>query len=266
MINSLARTRWMVLLALCCGLNGVVLLSRPVSGELTTDDAVVASSKPVETPVGFRTGLSFPPVLPVEMPFRGDAELFSSATRATGSAVLLASLILLGSFLLKRYWPGRFGALPVERHIAVLETVALGERQSLTLVQVGQSRLLLARTAGSITLLDRAALALETMVESEVEAPAGRHERNKNDMAAALTGAASRFKCVETRLKTGFARVRTALKPLFSEKPRRIPAAPAPSFERVMRAEIRATASSSATTGSAARSRLSEIRNQLQAE
>ena len=150
MNSLLARSRWIVLLAWCCGLNSVALLGRPVSGESAAEDRAAASSKSIETANGPKSGLSFPSALPAEMPFRGDAELFSSATRATGSVVLLVGLILIGAFLLKRYWPGRFGAVAGERHIEVLETVALGERQSLTLVQVGQSRLLLARTAGSI--------------------------------------------------------------------------------------------------------------------
>jgi len=269
MISLLARTRWMVLLAWCCGLNSVALLARPVTGEPATDDAVVASSKSVETTTGSKTGLFFPSPLPAEMPFRGDAELFSSATRATGSVVLLVGFILIGSFLLKRYWPGRFGAVAGARHIEVLETVALGERQSLTLVQVGQSRLLLARTAGSITLLDRTELTTEVVADPEMEAPVERLERNENELAAAaLTGAAGRFRSVEIGLKARLASLKKALGRVSPkrERPLSIPAAPGPSFEQVMRAELSGTASSSARTGSAARSRLSEIRNRLQAE
>ena len=265
MISLLARARWIVLVACCCGFNSVALLARPVSGEPASEEAAVTSSKSVEATVGSKTGLSFPSALPAEMPFRGDAELFSSATRATGSVVLLVGLILMGSFLLKRYWPGRFGAVPGERDIEVLETVALGERQSLTLVRVGQSRLLLARTAGSITLLDRAELTTEAVVDAAMEASEERRERNGNELAAALTGTAGRFRCVQDRLKVGLAKVKAALSPLL-QKPRSIPAGKAPSFDQVMRAELSATASPSATTGSAARSRLSEIRNRLQAE
>jgi flagellar biogenesis protein FliO len=228
----------------------------------------VTSSKSVEATVGSKTGLSFPSALPAEMPFRGDAEMFSSATRATGSVVLLVGLILMGSFLLKRYWPGRFGAVPGERHIEVLETVALGERQSLTLVQVGQSRLLLARTAGSITLLDRAELTTEAVVDIAMEAPVKRPEGNRKDLAAVLTAAAGIVRSLETGLKTRLASLKKALVRLSPkrERPPTIPAVPAPSFEQVMRAELSATASPSATTGSAARSRLSEIRKRLQAE
>ena len=217
MTSILTRTRWMVLFAWCFGVNCIALTARPVSGEVATDDAVSASSKAVDTTAGPKLGLTFPSALPAEMPFRGDAELFSSATRATGSVVLLVGFILIGSFLLKRYWPGRFGAVAGQRHIEVLETVALGERQNLTLVQVGQSRLLLARTAGSITLLDRTELVPEAVVDGETDVLAD--EGIRNDLPAAATGIAGIFKPVEAMLKTGLARLKTALSSLSIKVP-----------------------------------------------
>jgi flagellar biogenesis protein FliO len=265
MTSVLTRTRWMVLLAWCCGANCVALTARPISGEVTADDAVLASSKSVDTTAGPKLGLTFPSALPAEMPFRGDAELFSSATRATGSVVLLVGLILIGSFLLKRYWPGRFGAVAGQRHIEVLETIALGERHNLTLVQVGQSRLLLARTAGSITLLERTEIVPEAAVDSEMDAQAEQQEGNRNDLRAVATGIAGSSKRIEAIVKTGLARLKTVLRRL-PQKPRSILAVKAPSFEQVMHAELRATALPIAGAASSARSRLSEIRNRLQAE
>ncbi|MGH9424952.1 MAG: FliO/MopB family protein [Terriglobia bacterium] len=265
MNRLLIRAAWIVLAAWCSGFDGAALLARPVSGEPAVDDAVVASPKSVETATGSRTGLSFPVSAPAEMPFRGDAELFSSATRATGSVVLLVGLILMGSFLLKRYWPGRFGAVPGERHIDVIETVALGERQSLTLVQVGQSRLLLARTAGSITLLDRAEVTTEAVVDTAMEMPVEGQKNNGTELIGVKTGALSLFRQIEARFKAGLVRVKATLSPFF-QKPRDIPNGKSPSFEQIMQGELSATTLSSTRTGSAARSRLSEIRNRLQAE
>lgn len=263
MTSILTRTRWMLLLTWCLGVNCIALTARPISGEVAIDDAMLASSKAVDTTAGPRLGLTFPSALPAEMPFRGDAELFSSATRATGSVVLLVGLILIGSFLLKRYWPGRFGAVAGQRHIEVLETVALGERQNLTLVQVGQSRLLLARTAGSITLLDRTELVPEAVSDGETDALAD--EANRNDLPATATGIAGIFKPIEAMLKPGLTRLKTALTRSPS-KSRNTPAVKAPSFEQVMQAELSVAALSPAGTASSARSRLSEIRNRLQAE
>jgi flagellar biosynthetic protein FliO len=265
MTSILTKSRWMVLLAWCCGVNCIALTARPVSGEVATDDAVLASPKSVDRAAGSKLGLTFPSAPPAEMPFRGDAELFSTATRATGSVVLLVGLILIGAFLLKRYWPGRFGAVTGERQIEVLETVALGERQSLTLVQVGQSRLLLARTTGSITLLDRTELLPEAVLDSEMDALTEPQEGNRNVLPAAIPAIAGIFKRIEARLTTILARLRTALRRL-PPKPRIIPAVKAPSFDQVMHAELCATALTTAGAGSSVRSRLSEIRDRLQAE
>ena len=263
MTSLLNKTRWMFLLAWCCGMNCLVLGARPISGEVAADDAVLSSSKSIDMAADSKPGLSFPPAVSAELPFRGDTELLSSATRATGSVVLLVGLILVGAFVLKRYWPGRFGAVAGERHIEVLETVALGERQSLTLVQVGQSRLLLARTAGSITLLDRAEVLPEAAVEGELDAPA-EQEGQRTTAPAVLPVAVRMAKSIEARLKVLLARLGTAFNRLPS-KPRSIPALKTPSFEQVMHAELAAAV----TTASAPRSsgsRLSEIRNRLQAE
>ena len=171
-------------------------------------------------------------------------------------------LILIGTFLLKRYWPGRFGAVAGERHIEVLETVALGERQSLTLVQVGQSRLLLARTAGTITLLDRAEVLAEALLEDEMDAQAEQQAGQGNAVRAVMPVSVRVFKPIEARLKAVLARLGTSLRRLPS-KPNSIPAVKAPSFEQIMHAELGAAASTAARSSG---SRLSEIRNQLQAE
>jgi flagellar biogenesis protein FliO len=264
MNSLLARTRCLILLVWCFD-SSAALLARPVSVEPSADDAVVAPSKSAEATAGSKTGLSFPSALPSEIPFRGDAELFSSATRATGSVVLLVGLILMGSFLLKRYWPGRFSAVPGERYIEVLETVGLGERQSLTLVRIGHSRLLLARTTASITLLERTELTPATVAEATIEAPIEREERNRNELAAAITVTAGVVRRFEARFRTLLARLNVGRRPL-RPKPRSPKALKTPSFEQIMQAQLGATASSSARPGSAGRSRLSEIRNRLQAE
>ena len=264
MTSLLNRTRWMFLLVWCCGVNCLVLAARPISGEVATDDAAPASSKSIDVAADSKPGLSFPAAVSTEMPFRGDTELFSSATRATGSVVLLVGLILVGTFLLKRYWPGRFGAVAGERHIEVLETVALGERQSLTLVQVGQSRLLLARTAGTITLLDRAEVLPEAILDGETDAQA-EQQAGQGNTVPPVPVAVRVFKPIETRLKAVLARLGTSLRRLPS-KPRSIPAIKAPSFEQVMNAELGAAAFTAASAARSSGSRLSEIRNRLQAE
>ena len=249
----------MFLMVCCCGVNCLVLPARPISGDVATDDAAGVSAKSHDTTSDSKPVLSFPGAVSAEMPFRGDSELLSSATRATGSVVLLVGLILIGAFMLKRYWPGRFGAVAGEQHIEVLETVALGERQSLTLVQVGQSRLLLARTAGSITVLDRSEALPELVVDGELNTLAEQQAGQKSGIPATIP-AVRMFKTIAARSKAAVARLGTSLRRL-QFKARRVPASNTPSFEQVMQAELGAAALTSASLVRSSRSRLSEIRD-----
>lgn len=265
MTSFLARTRWMVFLACCWSVHCAVLLARPVNGDLSGDEAGVASAVSNDMADGSKAGLSFPTAPPAEVPFRGDAELFSSATRATGSVILLAGSILIAAFLLKRYWPGRFGAVSGERHIEVLETVALGERQNLTLVQIGQSRLLLARTAGTITLLDRTEVAPESLVGQERDLRTERQERSGRELTAAISRIYGILRPVEGWRKAGLAHLRKVVGHRPS-KPGSVPTLTEPSFEQIMHAELTSVAVPAGEISGSARSRLSEIRSRLQAE
>lgn len=265
MTRFLIRAAWMLFVACCCTFNDVQLLARPVSGEPGMDDAAVASSRSVETATGPRTGSSFPLPATTEMPFRGDAELFSSASRAIGSAVLLVGVILIGSFLLKRYWPEKFGSVSGGRHIEVIETAALGERQSLTLVQVGRSRLLLARTAGGITLIDRTVVTAEPAADSVPALPKGAQDTNGAVSIGARNGVQGKLRQIGARFEVGLVKAMKTLR-TFPQMPQAYPRVKSPSFEQVMQAELQAGPSPNTRTGSDARSRLSEIRSRLQSE
>ena len=99
------------------------------------------------------------PVEPAQSPVSN--ETFSNAqpgfagsgTRAVGSMIFILALILISVILLKRYMPHRFGPLGHKRRIQVLESVAIGEKRSLTLIEFDGVSLLLASTPGGISLL-----------------------------------------------------------------------------------------------------------------
>ena len=80
--------------------------------------------------------------------------------------------------MLKRYMPHRFGPLGHTRQIQVLESVPLGEKRMLTLVEVAGQRLLLASSPGSVSLLKE--LPAHSQPQSNVEpaAPAARKSEN----------------------------------------------------------------------------------------
>ena len=81
------------------------------------------------------------------------AGLAGSGTRAVGSMIFVLALILISVILLKRYMPHRFGPLGHKRRIHVMETVPIGEKRSLTLIEFDGASLLLASTPGGVSLL-----------------------------------------------------------------------------------------------------------------
>ena len=76
-----------------------------------------------------------------------------SGMKALGGTLFIITLILFGSILLKRYMPHRFGPLGHRKRIHVLESVPLGEKRNLSLVQIGGSSLLLASSPTNICLI-----------------------------------------------------------------------------------------------------------------
>ena len=76
-----------------------------------------------------------------------------SLLRTAGSVGLVICLILGGFLLFRRYAPQILNKPPAERTLRLIETLAMGEKRSIALVQAGGRKLLLASTPGQITLL-----------------------------------------------------------------------------------------------------------------
>jgi flagellar biogenesis protein FliO len=75
------------------------------------------------------------------------------AIRSAGATIFVIALILSGAVLLKGYMPHRFGPLRHTKRIHVLESVTIGEKRTLTLVEVDRSTLLLASSPAAISLI-----------------------------------------------------------------------------------------------------------------
>ncbi len=123
-------------------------------------------------------------------PVKGDS--WWSAAKAIGATVFIIGLILGAMTLLKRYMPYRFGPLGHTRQIQVLESVPIGEKRMLTLVEVGGQRLLLASSPGNVTLLKelpahseaRASVEPITPVARKPEIPTTFNQTLKTQLAA----------------------------------------------------------------------------------
>lgn len=241
-------------------LGGSISSAQPVTAELVpaeAPDTAFAATAQTPLPVGF------PPANPATSPFPADTGLIPPASKAAGSMLFILGMILTATFLLKRYWPQRFGPAQGRRQIQVLETAALGDRQSLTLVRVGEATLLLARTPGTITLLERVESKPAAVEPAEDPVAALRQDRMFGESSSISSAKALLRFC-----KSGFARlgqVRVKMPQLAwlrHEKPpvpapgRRVDSSPwsKPDFESVMRAEL---------DNAHLLSRLSEIRSEL---
>jgi len=96
--------------------------------------------------------------------------------KIVGGFGLVLSLILAGFILFRRFAPQYMRKRTQERFLRLLETLPMGEKRSIVLVQAGMHKLLLASTAGQITLLtslaDAAGPASQTGAEAESDSPA----------------------------------------------------------------------------------------------
>jgi len=73
--------------------------------------------------------------------------------KTVGGFGLVLSVILAGFILFRKFAPQYMGRRTQERYLRLLETLPVGEKRNVVLVQAGTRKLLLASTAGQITLL-----------------------------------------------------------------------------------------------------------------
>jgi len=94
---------------------------------------------------------------PAETPLVGTSsgrnELALLTIKTMGGVGLVISLILAGFLLFRRFAPQYLAKCPGERILRLIEMLPLGDKRSLMLVQAGANKLLLASSAGQISLL-----------------------------------------------------------------------------------------------------------------
>ncbi len=92
------------------------------------------------------------------IPFPGFASgpsLLGMSLQSSGALLLVLTIILLGTYFLKKMLPGRFGSFAHKRHLKMVETLSLGDKRSLHLLQVGDQMILLGSTSSQITVLQQ---------------------------------------------------------------------------------------------------------------
>lgn len=120
------------------------------------------------------------------------AGLFS-AIKVFGAAGLLLSLLLFGFLLLRRCAPRYFARRPVQKSLRLVESLSMGEKRSIAVIEVAGKAMLVGNTPHQITLL--ASLGDELFRPAEETAPA----------RAASVGRRGRFVDLLTSQKSGAA-------------------------------------------------------------
>jgi flagellar biosynthetic protein FliO len=112
----------------------------PPKGTMTT--------APKETNSAPQTSAAFPT-------FSSGPSLWGMGLQSTGALLIVMTVIFLGSYLLKKMSPGRFGSLSNKRHLKMIETLSLGDKRNIHLLQIDEQMILLGSTSSQITVLEK---------------------------------------------------------------------------------------------------------------
>lgn len=89
--------------------------------------------------------------------------------RTVGGLGLVISLIILGYFAVRRYGPKYLRRQGAQGALKVIETLPIGEKRSIALIQVEDKRLLIGNTQQQITLLAQLPMTPEAAIEQARE-------------------------------------------------------------------------------------------------
>jgi len=82
-------------------------------------------------------------------------DLFSSAIKTFSALALILAVILIGLYLVKRFWPRGAGLLNTDRLIRVITTSPIAPKKMISVVEVGEDILVLGLTDSQITMLTK---------------------------------------------------------------------------------------------------------------
>jgi flagellar protein FliO/FliZ len=82
-------------------------------------------------------------------------DLFSSAIKTFSALALILAVILIGLYLVKRFWPRGSGLLNTDRLIRVITTSPIAPKKMISVVEVGEDILVLGLTDTNITMLTK---------------------------------------------------------------------------------------------------------------
>jgi flagellar biogenesis protein FliO len=131
----------LIIIVLCLIFSGLLLASTPS----TPKNADIAPAPAVADPMPVQ-----PPAPTAEAPME---EYRFPIYQTIGGLGLVLSLIAAGFFGLRKFAPQYFLKCSSEKTLKVIETLSMGDRRSISLIQVANSRFLVGNTAHQINLL-----------------------------------------------------------------------------------------------------------------
>lgn len=119
-----------------------------ISAQQSTEQALAkpAQAQAAETPAG---GMGFPLI------------------RTIGGFALVISLILIAFLVARKIAPQYFNKRSIERNLKLIESMSMGEKRSIALIQVRDRRFLIGNTPHQITLLSQLDDSLSLVSEAE---------------------------------------------------------------------------------------------------
>lgn len=114
------------------------------------------------------------------LPFESGPPQISMA-RTLGGMGLVLCLIVAAGFCLRRFAPGIFPKVNGGKNIKLIESLGMGDRRSVSLIEVGGSRFLIGSTPGSINLLAMLPEHISLVAEDNLTESEKSHFRNLFD-------------------------------------------------------------------------------------
>jgi flagellar biogenesis protein FliO len=122
---------------------------------------------------------------PQESPAPAPTSAWLDMVKTAGSIGLVLCLILGGYMMFRRFAPQYVAKRPNERSLRMIESISMGDKRSIAIVQAGNMKFLVASTPGQITLLtslSETATVPAVAEPTETEAASGAKFRNLYEM------------------------------------------------------------------------------------
>lgn len=134
--------------ALLLNLTVAALFALPVCGQTTENALPGPAEGQISSPIVAEAPVQAFPVEKTEAPASSYAMF-----RAAGGLGLVTFLMIAGYFAAKKLAPRYFSKARAERNLKIIETLSMGDKRSISMVEMGNCRFLVGNTAQQISLL-----------------------------------------------------------------------------------------------------------------